>query len=173
MSRLKALAAKTRYRHIVFAFFVASVIVCSVGSVGVSVEYTAAFDAANRFIPHLLLLTKQYVSADARLITVYVNVPNNSSRPVFLYEYGVILTLDGEFIAHRDSYPSLTLEPGSNQTLIEVFTLTGRYAQLIIQAEQSGQWNWDIRYPMRFYVGWLFVVAENFGEVWLGIQEVL
>jgi hypothetical protein len=99
-------------------------------------------------------------------------VPNNSSRPVLLYEYGVILTLNNEFIAQRDVYPNLTLQPGSNETLVVSFTVTGRYAQFIIQAEQSGQWNWDIAYPMRFYVDWLFVMAQNFHEPWSGIQEV-
>jgi hypothetical protein len=172
MSRLKVLAGKTQYRHVVIGIFVASVLICSFGDVALSIEYSTVFGAASQFIPHVLLLTKQYVSADARLVTVYVNVPNNSSRPVLLYEYGVILTLNNEFIAQRDVYPNLTLQPGSNETLVVSFTVTGRYAQFIIQAEQSGQWNWDIAYPMRFYVDWLFVMAQNFYEPWSGIQEV-
>ena len=168
---MKVLAGKVGYRHVVFAFFTASVVLCVVASVALSGEYFIVFDAASQFNPRVLSLTKQNVSESARIITVNLNVRNPSSRPILLYGYTVSLELNGQFIAQRDVYPSLTLEPGSNRTLIESFTVIGGYAQYILQAEQSGQWNWRITYPMRFYVDWLYVTAENFGELWSGIQE--
>jgi hypothetical protein len=172
MNRLKALAGRAHYRQVVIGVFIASVLICSFADVALAIEYSTVFGAASQFLPHVLSLTKQNVTADARVITVCIDVPNNTSRPVLLYEYGVILTLNGQFIAQRDVFPNLMLQPGSNETLTASFTVTGRYAQFIIQAEQSGQWNWVIAYPMRFYIDWLFVMAQNFHEPWSGIQEV-
>lgn len=171
MSGLRALARKARYRNLVIAFFVASVIVSSAGSLVLSIEYFAVFETANRFNPSVFRLTKQNVTEDSRLISVYLRLPNMGSRPVFIFEYGVFLTLNGQFVAQRDAYPALTIEPASNDTLVVQFTVTSGYAQVIIQAEESAQWNWSIRYPMRFRVGWLSVTAAHFQQLWLGIQE--
>jgi hypothetical protein len=173
MSGLKAFAGKARYGHVVIAFFIAAVIVSSAGSLVLSVEYFTVFDTANRFTPSVFALTKQNVTEDSRLISVYLRLLNTGSRPVFIFEYGVLLTLNGQFVAQRDVYPALTIDPDSNETLVVQFTVISGYAQVIIQAEQLGQWDWDIRYPMRFTVGWLSVTASHFRQAWSGIQEGL
>jgi len=173
MSGLRALRRKAHYGHVVIAFFIAAVIVSAAGSLVLSVEYFTVFDTAGRFTPSVFALTKQNVTEDSRLISVHLRLLNTGSRPVFIFEYGVLLTLNGQFVAQRDAYPALTIEPDSNQTLVVQFTVTGGYAQVIIQAELSEQWDWDIRYPMRFTVGWLSVTASHFRQAWSGIQEGL
>jgi LEA14-like dessication related protein len=172
MKRLRALVRKPRYRHLAIAFFVASVILCSFGSASLSVEYSAVFDTFGRFGPYVVALTKGIVSEDSRLITVYLKVPNSGTRPIYLYEYGVYLYLNDHAVAQRDIFPNLTLQPGSNDTLLVQFTVTTGYVQYIIDAEQTDQWNWIIRFPMRLYVGWLTIRASQLGQTWSGIEEV-
>lgn len=173
MTQLRAAARKRHYRHLVIALFVASIIVSSAGSLVLSVEYFTVFETANRFNPYVFALTKENVTEDSRLISVYLRLPNTGSRSIFIFEYGILLTLNDHFVAQRDAYPNLTINPSSNATLVVQFTVTSGYAEVIIQAEQSDQWNWNIRYPMRLTVGWLSITASHFQQPWSGIQEGL
>lgn len=171
MSSLKAFARKAQYRYIVLFVFAAAIVISSAGSLVLTVQYITVFDTANRFNPSVVSLTKQNVTADSRLISVYIRLPNEGSRPINIFEYGIYLFLNGGFVAHRDVFPDLTVEPFTNETLLVQFTVTGGYAQVVLQAEQSGQWNWDIRYPMRIRVVWLAITAAYFQQAWTGIQE--
>lgn len=173
MTRLKGLFPGKGYRYLVIGVFLASLILSLGGSTILSAEYYAVFDTVNRFNPHVIALTKGDLSEDSRLITVYLKVPNAGSRPIYLYEYGIYLYLNDHNVGIQDVHPDLTLSPASNETLIVYLTITGGFAQFIIQAEQSGQWNWDILYPMRFDVGWLSLRAPQLRQSWVGIEEVI
>jgi hypothetical protein len=173
MTRLKAFSAGKGYRRVVIGVFLTFVILSLGGSTILSAEYYTVFDTVARFNPYIVALTKGYTGEDSRLITLYLKVPNVGNRPIHVYEYGIYLYLNDHNVAHVDVYPDWTLPPASNETLVVYFTITGGFAEFIIQAEQSGQWNWNILFPMRFDVGWLSITASQLGQSWVGIEEVV
>ncbi len=173
MKRVKQAISKPTYQNVVTAIFFLSVIVCGIGSVVLSIEYLAVYDTANRFLPEVTRIAKSILSEDARFLTVEIPVRNDGSRLLHIWAYNVYVELNGEVIANRDVFRDIFLQPGQEELIQQNFTVTDGFAQRIINAEQSGEWNWFIRFPMRVYVGgWLYVAFGHFAMSVTGVEEV-
>lgn len=173
MMRVKQAIYKTKYRNVVTAIFFLSIVACGVGSVILSTEYFAVYDTANHFSPRITRFAKSAPSPNTRLLIIELHIDNNGSRLLHVFGYGIIVYLNGHQVAQQDTYNDIFLLPGQEITLIIRLDVTGNYAQQIIDAEQSGEWNWFIRHPMRLYVGgWLYLVMAHLATPWLGIEEV-
>lgn len=173
MKRLKETLSRPTYRKSVTVLFFACVIICGAGSVILSFDYLAVYDTANNFSAGVSNVLKATVDSETRIITVILRIYNNGSRPIRIFGYSVIVELNDGFVAQRDIFDDdVYLNPGTFDTIIFDLIVTGLYAQRIIDAEQTGEWNWLIRYPMRVYVAWLYVAFSYLGEVWHGVVEV-
>lgn len=176
MKRLKQAIYKPKYRHLVTALFFLSVTACAVGSLILSIEYLAVYDTANHFSPHVTRLAKAAPSVDTRLLIVDLHIDNNGTRIVHIFGYAVIVYLNGHQVAQQDVYNDIYLDPGEDITLTFYLEVSGLYAQRIVDAESSGQWNWLVRHPIRLYIGggdWLYIVMAHLSTEWLGVEEVI
>ena len=157
----------------VTAIFFLSVIVCGIGSVVLSIEYLAVYDTANKLLPEVTRIAKSTLSEDARSLVVEIQARNDGTRLLHIWGYNVYVELNGQTIANRDVFQDLFLQPGQVLIIEENFTVVGGFAQRIVDAEQSGEWNWFIRYPMRVYIGgWLYVAYGHFAMSVTGVEEV-
>lgn len=173
LKRFKQAISKPKHQTIITTIFFLSVIVCGIGSVVLSIEYLAVYDTANKFLPQVTRIAKSIISEDSRSVVVEIQTVNNGTRLLHIWGYRVLLELNENVIANRDIFRDIFLQPGQATIIEENFTIIGGFAQHIIDAEQSGEWNWIIQYPMRVYVGgWLYVSYGHFASSWTGIEEV-
>ncbi len=173
MSGVRRITSKSIYKKAFTGIFFLCVIASGIGSIFLSVEYFAVYDTANNFHPRVTGLEKSAPSASERLLIVDLTIANNGTRIVHIFGYGIIILLNSHQVAQRDTYEDIFLQPGQEITLTIRLLTTGFYAQQIIDAEVSGEWNWVIRHPMRLYVGgWLYVVLAYLATPWTGIEEV-
>jgi hypothetical protein len=166
---------KLNYRQITTAIFIIFFAGTGVGSAFLSVDYFTVYDTMNRFSASGIQVTALYkadLPEDARLITVVLEVSNPGSRPFYFFEYGILLYLNGRQIAHRDTYPQVWMNPGDNMTLVIDLTITGYWAEQVIDAENSNEWNWYVLHPVRIVVVWLSGTLAFLGTSWQGIDEV-
>jgi hypothetical protein len=173
LKKFKEAISKPRYQTIVTGIFFLSVIICGIGSVVLSIEYLAVYDTANKFLPQVTRIAKSTISEEARSIVVEIETRNDGSRLLHIWGYRVLIILNDAVIANRDVFRDIFLQPGQVLIIEENFTIIGSFAQRIIDAEQSDEWNWIIQYPMRVYVGgWLYVSYGHFAVSLTGVEEV-
>ncbi|MFX1562773.1 MAG: hypothetical protein ACFFDP_05655 [Promethearchaeota archaeon] len=160
-----------RYRKVAITIFVIGVVLSGAGIVIISTDFVQVYNTINHFIPHITNVQKADLGGDDRRINVILNVENSGTRSIFIEEYGLILYLNGEYVISILSFPDRTLEPSTNETLLLTADVTNALVQPILDAEGSGEWNWEIRYPMRLYISWLYIVPQYWGT-WEGVEEV-
>lgn len=184
----KIYSRKPQYTQIVAVIFIGCVIGAGLGVVILDNDFFSVFDTANRFIPRITRFTKspEEGGGDSRNLTLYLNLANPGSRRVIFIREGdptrptnidVRIWLNGHFITSQEIRPNLVLSPGSDFTLIVNFSVedlydSSSYGSQIAEAEESGEWNWDIQYPMRIFVEWLYLRESHLRAPWSGIEEV-
>ncbi len=183
----KTYSRKPRYTQIVALIFISCTVAAGFGTVILNNDFFSVFDTANRFIPRVTRFTKSPEGpADSRNLTLYLNLANPGSRRIFFVRDGdptrptnidIRIWLNGHFITSQEIRPDLILFPGSDLTLTVNFTVedlyvSASYGANIAEAEESGLWNWDIQYPMRIFVEWLYIRESHLRAPWSGIEEV-
>jgi hypothetical protein len=184
----KVYSRKPRYTQLVALIFIGFVIAAGVGVIILDIDFFSVFDTANRFIPRVTRFTKTDPegSGDSRNLTLYLSLANPGSRRIFFIREGdptrptnidVRIWLNGRFITSQEIRPDLVLLPGSDFTLVVNFTVedvydSTSYGSQIVEAEESGEWNWEIMYPMRIFVEWLYIRESHLRSPWSGIEEV-
>jgi hypothetical protein len=176
-----------RYTQIVALIFIGCTIASSAGIVILNNDFFSVFDTANRFIPRVTRFTKSPEGpSDSRNLTLYLNLANPGSRRIMFIRDGdptrptnidIRIWLNGHFVTSQEVRPDLVLLPGSDLTLIVNFTIgdlyeSTSYGANIAEAEESGTWNWEIQYPMRIFVEWLYIRESHLRAPWSGIEEV-
>jgi len=160
-----------RYRKIATTIFIIGVVLSGVGIVILSTDFVQVYNTVNHFIPQITNVEKTDLGGDDRKIVVILNVENSGTKSIFIEEYGLILYLNGIYVTSIIGFPERTLEPSTNETLPITANVTNALVQPILDAEGSGEWNWKIRYPMRLYISWLYIVPQYWGT-WEGVEEV-
>lgn len=170
MLRLKKTMSGALYRKAVTALFIGCVIVCGAGSVFLSFDYLAVYNTANSLSVGITQVINAVVDPDSRLLTITLRIENRGSRILDIYRYDITVWLNDRYIAQEPGETRLLLEPGEYDTRIFNILVDDIYAERIIEAEQSGQWNWIIQYPMRMWISWLHVTFSYLGEEWQGVN---
>jgi LEA14-like dessication related protein len=160
-----------RYRKIVTALFAIGIISSGIGIVILASDFVQVYNTINQFAPQISRIEKSDLGDDDRGLVVDINVANPGSRSIFIEEYGFIIYLNEEYIISLIMFPDRTLEPNTNETLTISVDVTNALVQTILDAEISGEWNWEIRYPMRLCISWLYIVPQYYGT-WEGVEEV-
>ena len=183
----KTYMRKPRYTQIVALLFIGCTLASGLGIVILDSDYFSVFDTANRFIPRITRFTKSPEGpGDSRNLTLYLSLANPGSRRIFFIREGdptkptnieIRVWLNDRFISTQEIRPDLILMPGSDFTLLVNFTVDNLYGSTsygvhIAEAEESGVWNWEIQYPMRIFVEWLYIRESHLRAPWSGIEEV-
>ncbi len=176
---------KLRYSQLVALLFIGCTVSSAVGIVILNNDYFSVFDTANRFIPRVTRFTKSPEGpGNSRNLTLYLNMANPGSRRIFFLREGdptqptnieIRIWLNGHFITSQELRPELILLPGSDYTLTANFTVEDldiptSYGSYIADAEETGLWNWELYYPMRIFVEWLYIRESHLRMPWSGIE---
>lgn len=160
-----------RYRKIAIALFAIGVISSGIGTILLSSDFIQVYSTVNHFIPQIVGIEKSDLGDDDRRLVVELNVENAGSRSILIEQYGITIYLNGEYIVYDEGYPDRNIEPFTNDTFSIQVDVTSVLVDTILDAEVSGHWNWEISYPMRLSVSWLYLIPGYQGS-WEGVTEV-
>jgi hypothetical protein len=173
MKRFKKALVRPTYQTVVSIIVLLIFVSSGIGSVFLSLEYVSVYDTANRFNPQVSRVLKAAPDNVTRVISIEIPLQNNGSRLIHIEGYAFLIYLNGQPLAQQETFQNIFIAPGQSDILWGNFTLTGRSAQQIIDAELSDDWNWVIRYPMRVYIGErLYVLYQHFVTFLTGVEEV-
>jgi len=135
-------------------------------------DYVTVYQTVCNFSPYITRITRSGTGEDQRNITIYMNLANSGSRPIYIYQYGIHLELNGNFVAdQQEFFPDLWLQPGDNITITITLVVVSSFVQPILEAEESGQWEWLILFSMRIWIVWLYLIP-HFYIMWWDCEEV-
>ena len=163
---------KPSYTQVVLGLFIVSIIISAIGSAVMAADYVTVYQTLCGLTVGITRIAKTGTGEDQRNITIYLFLFNNGSRPIYLYQYGIHLELNGKFVAdQQEFFPDLWVHPGENRSLTVMFVVTSSFVNPILEAEESGHWRWMVLFSMRIWIVWLYLVPQFYIE-WLECEEV-
>ncbi|MFX0096125.1 MAG: hypothetical protein ACFE7E_00025 [Candidatus Hodarchaeota archaeon] len=130
-----------RFRAIVFI----SIVLVSFGLTSfMGYQYLQVNGALSSFDMTVTEVFGESIGSDTSQIRVTIMYRNLGTIPISMSFYQFILYLNGANVYVNTYQEDRDFPPGSNFTTVIHTTITGPRNDVVLQANSTGQWNWDI-----------------------------